>query len=209
MLRILAAIHLSENRYNEAMQVYNSIINQFPNSRNAVYARFEKYYAALNHASDLTTANQLLQEIRSLGLTDDEYLMKLELAEDLYANVIGSPSLGKSSNFIAQGKQTQTIPTEYKLFGNYPNPFNPSTTISYALPFASEVKVTVYDLRGSVVRTFMLGDQSAGYRNLLWDGKNDVGESISSGVYIYTIRAVSLEGNGKTFTKSSKLMLLK
>lgn len=56
ILRILAAIHLDENRYDEAMQVYHSIIAQFSNSRNAVYARFEKYYAALNHASALTTA---------------------------------------------------------------------------------------------------------------------------------------------------------
>ena len=209
VMRILAAIHVDENRYEEAMQVYTSIINQFPNSRNAVYARFEKYYAALNYASDLTTANQLLQEIRALGLTDDEFRMKLELAEYLFSTTNGSSTLHKSSIQTVQEKIQQSIPHEYALLGNYPNPFNPSTMISYALPFESEVSITIYDLTGSIIKSFDLNNQSAGYKDLLWDGRNNYGQLVSSGVYIYTIKAVSLEGNGKSFAKSSKLMLLK
>ena len=209
VLRILAAIYLDENRYEEAMQTYTTIINQFPNSRNAVYARFDKFYAALNHAQNLTTAGQLLQEVRALGLTDDEFLMKLEFAETLYNSESGSLSLGKSTVQTVKQQIQQTLPNEYELLGNYPNPFNPSTTISYALPFESEVSITIYDLTGSIIKSFDLNNQSAGYKNVIWDGRNNYGEFISSGVYIYTIRTFSLEGNGKSFAKSSKLMLLK
>ena len=209
VLRILAAIYLDENRYEEAIQTYTAIINQFPNSRNAIYARFEKLYAAINHAKNLTTAGQLLQEIRALGLTDDEFLMKLHFAENLYSNASGSSTLGKSTFQAVQEHVTQSIPNEYALFGNYPNPFNPSTTISYALPFESEVSITIYDLTGSIIKSFVLNSQSAGFKDLLWDGRNNYGQLVSSGVYIYTVMAVSLEGNGKSFAKSSKLMLLK
>ena len=66
-----------------------------------------------------------------------------------------------------------------------------------------------YDLTGSIVRSFIFNTQSAGYKNVLWDGNNNYGEAVSSGVYIYMIKAVSLEGDGRSFTKSAKLMLMK
>ena len=119
------------------------------------------------------------------------------------------PILFKSSFYAAQNRKEKTSPNEYALLGNYPNPFNPSTTISYSLPFESEVSITIYDLTGSIIKSFVPSNQSAGYKNLLWDGRNNYGQLVTSGVYIYTIKAVSLEGNGKSFAKSSKVMLLK
>lgn len=101
-----------------------------------------------------------------------------------------------------------TLPKEYQLFGNYPNPFNPSTTISYALPERSSVRIAIYDLQGRIVKSFVLGAQSAGYQNIKWNGTNDQGASLASGVYLYRVNASSLE-RGKSFDKSAKMILLK
>ena len=103
----------------------------------------------------------------------------------------------------------ESIPEKYELLGNYPNPFNPSTTIKYALPFNSNVELTIYDMNGKEVRKFVINTQSKGYGNVVWDGTNNNGIQVSSGVYVYKFKAISLEGNGKVFEKSAKLMLLK
>jgi len=93
--------------------------------------------------------------------------------------------------------------------GNYPNPFNPSTTISYALPYSSNVELTIYDITGKVVRTFNEEVQSAGYQNIVWNGTNQNGSRVSSGIYFYRFKAASLESNGKVYEKTAKLILLK
>jgi photosystem II stability/assembly factor-like uncharacterized protein len=97
----------------------------------------------------------------------------------------------------------------FNLSQNYPNPFNPSTTISYILPVESDVQIAIYDLIGGIVKTLISNSQSAGYKTAVWDGKNDYNESVASGIYICTIKAVSLEGDERSFTKSSKLVLMK
>ena len=90
--------------------------------------------------------------------------------------------------------ETQAIPEATALLPNYPNPFNPETWIPYHLATDAEVTVTIYDIRGSVVRTLIFGHQSAGVyesrgRAAYWDGKNALGESVASGLYFYTLTA--------------------
>jgi hypothetical protein len=101
-----------------------------------------------------------------------------------------------------------TLPKEYQLFNNYPNPFNPSTTISYALPEKSAVQIAIYDVQGRIVKSFAFGAQSAGYQRVVWNGRNDQGTSLASGVYIYRVKASSLERT-TSFDKSAKMILLK
>ena len=86
------------------------------------------------------------------------------------------------------------IPEETVLLANYPNPFNPETWIPYHLANSSEVTITVYDIRGTIVRQLNLGHQHEGYytsrnRAAYWDGRNTVGERVASGVYIYQLQA--------------------
>ena len=97
----------------------------------------------------------------------------------------------------------------HELLGNYPNPFNPSTTISYALPFNSNVELAIYDLTGKVVKEFIINGQSAGYQNIVWSGINRNGSLVSSGVYFYRFKAVSLEKNNEVYTKTTKMMIVK
>ena len=86
------------------------------------------------------------------------------------------------------------IPEETVLLANYPNPFNPETWIPYQLANPSEVEITIYNARGSVVHRLKLGHQREGYhtsrsRAAYWDGRNAVGERVASGVYFYQLRA--------------------
>ena len=83
---------------------------------------------------------------------------------------------------------------ETDLLANYPNPFNPETWIPYKLAKASDVKIIIYDAKGFMVRTLVLGHQSAGYytsrsRAAYWDGRNTLGEQVASGIYFYQLQA--------------------
>jgi hypothetical protein len=85
------------------------------------------------------------------------------------------------------------LPTGYDLSQNYPNPFNPSTTISFDLSVNmgvnQPVNLTVYDIRGRHVRTLVDSELSPGSHKIHWDGRNDRGESVASGIYLYTLSA--------------------
>lgn len=101
------------------------------------------------------------------------------------------------------------LPTAFALDGNYPNPFNPSTTIRYALPEAAEVTIAIFNARGERVRTLVRARQTPGFRSALWDGRNDRGEAVSSGVYLYRMSARSVDGGTRPFSASGKMVLLK
>ena len=100
------------------------------------------------------------------------------------------------------GKTHDVIPTAYSLGQNYPNPFNPETRISYSLPELAYVKLSIYDINGTLVKTLQDGNQSIGRYELVWNGENSFGIKVGSGVYFYRIRA-------NNFTKVRKMILLK
>ena len=88
-------------------------------------------------------------------------------------------------------------PEKTSLLANYPNPFNPETWIPYHLANASDVSITIYDVRGTVVRRLDLGHQQEGYyanrsRAAYWDGRNDIGEHVASGIYFYQLQTDNL-----------------
>jgi hypothetical protein len=90
----------------------------------------------------------------------------------------------------------------YRLHQNYPNPFNPVTTIRFEIPAAQHVTVAVYSVRGELVRTLLDGRRNGGAREVSWDGRDQRGAPVHSGVYFYTIRAGG-------FTESRRMVLLK
>ncbi len=95
-----------------------------------------------------------------------------------------------------------TVPEKYTLSQNYPNPFNPTTTIAFGLRNAGQVRLVVYNVLGQKVRTLADAVMGAGNYTATWDGRNDRGAQLSSGVYFYR-----LEAQGFTMTRS--MMLLK
>ena len=99
------------------------------------------------------------------------------------------------------------IPEETALLHNYPNPFNPETWIPYQLAEPADITIHIYAASGVLVRTLALGHQAAGiyqYRSraAYWDGKNEVGESVASGIYFYTLTA-------SDFTATRKMLIMK
>ena len=99
------------------------------------------------------------------------------------------------------------IPDKTTLLANYPNPFNPETWIPYQLATPASVSISIYSAGGTLVRTLVLGNKTAGlYQNrsraAYWDGRNELGESVASGVYLYTLSAGE-------FTATRKMLVLK
>ena len=102
---------------------------------------------------------------------------------------------------------TLLIPERTALLANYPNPFNPETWIPYQLAEPADVTLRIYGVNGVLVQTLNLGHQPAGLyhqrnRAAYWDGKNEVGESVASGVYLYTLTAGD-------FTRTRKMLIMK
>lgn len=94
------------------------------------------------------------------------------------------------------------IPAEYSLDQNYPNPFNPTTLIRFGLPEEAEISLTIYNIMGEAVRLLDAGRKNAGYHQAVWDGRNNHGEYVPSGIYLYTLKA-----GERSFTK--KIVFLK
>jgi len=108
-----------------------------------------------------------------------------------------------SNSVVTMGVlEVQSTPTEFALLQNFPNPFNPETTIKYNLAESADVHLQIYNVVGQVVRTLVVERQSAGRYQVRWNGTDDRGMAVSSGIYFYHVSA------GK-FQDVRKLMLLK
>ena len=97
---------------------------------------------------------------------------------------------------------SQHTVTSYELLQNYPNPFNPSTAISFALPEASEVTLSIFNTNGQLVKQLVAGAMNAGRHNFTWDATDERGQRVASGVYLYVL-------NAGEFTAQRRLLLLK
>jgi len=102
---------------------------------------------------------------------------------------------------VLLGARFQEIPEKFRV-NAYPNPFNPSTTVSYDLPSAEQVTIVIYDVLGQEVRRLVDDQTAAGRYNIRWDARDNGGRSVGSGVYIARIDA-------GTFSQSQKMLLLK
>ncbi len=98
--------------------------------------------------------------------------------------------------------ELRNLPTEYQLSHNYPNPFNPETTIKYQLPKPGFVTLKIYNMLGQAVRTLVAEEKKAGYYQIIWDGRDSQGQVVANGIYLYQLKA----GN---FEKTRKMIMLK
>ena len=112
----------------------------------------------------------------------------------------GSPG-SLNSSYMSNEDEVLTS-TEFILNNNYPNPFNPVTTISYTLPQAALVRMTIYDLLGRQVKSLLHEYQTPGFKSLQWNATNDLGRPVAAAVYLYMIQAGE-------FTQTKKMVLLK
>jgi hypothetical protein len=150
------------------------------------------------------------------GLTQGEPVSGDGLLAELDFRLIGSPneayfdlreafvaSPATRTSRIANLGSAQLTPQDFHLGANYPNPFNPSTTIEYALPRSGPVSLHIYDVLGRRVRTLVQkADHPLGFYNLKWDGLDQVGRSVGSGLYFYRLIAPG-------FVRTQKMALVK
>jgi hypothetical protein len=125
-----------------------------------------------------------------------------------YNNVLGlAYNLTGDPSGIKDETEDNAVPKEYALSQNYPNPFNPSTSIEFSLPFNSDVRLTVYNLLGQIVTELVNEEIIAGNYSVVWNGTDNNGLKVSSGVYLYKLQATGT--NGKEFQQIRKMVLLK
>ena len=104
--------------------------------------------------------------------------------------------------FLASNDVINQLPHAFNLYNNYPNPFNPVTTLRYDLPEDALVNITIYDIMGRIVRTLINSQQNAGFKSIQWNATNDAGSPLSAGLYLYKIQADNL-------VQTRKMVLLK
>ena len=115
-----------------------------------------------------------------------------------------------SSPAVSISDNNHTVPKDVYLNQNYPNPFNPTTSLEYSIKENAFMSLKIYTIRGKLVKTLVNEAQSAGVKQVSWDGTNDNNEHVSSGVYVYRIEAkTTAESRQNIFTSSKKMILLR
>lgn len=155
---------------------------------------------SLKETGDYVKINEELIPARQDGLYD--YLDSDIAAGYSYYYKVEDVSKDGSKTVHGPVKAEAPVPKEYKLAQNYPNPFNPSTTIRFDVPQVSHITLEVYNILGQKVRTLMDREMQPGYHIAVWDGLNDYGMRVSSGVYYYRISA-------NEFSDVKKMAILK
>ncbi|NIR70305.1 T9SS type A sorting domain-containing protein, partial [candidate division KSB1 bacterium] len=132
--------------------------------------------------------------------TTETSIVITDVSETYYFRVTAVDAQGNESPFSNEIPVTVDFPTdvrssegqipqEFVLQQNYPNPFNPTTTITYGLPVDAKVSIKIFNILGQLVKTLVDENQKAGIKSVTWQGTNDAGRSVASGVYLYQMRA--------------------
>ena len=157
---------------------------------------------------DLTGYDVYLDSLFLENVTDTEFQFDNLVYEQTYlAGVSAVYDDGTSEIIEIDFTYTGTgvgndIISKTDLLGNYPNPFNPTTRISYSLLQQEMVNISIYNVKGEKIKTIVNEIMSTGNHQILWQGTNDKGKSVSSGIYFYKLRA------GR-YTETGKMILLK
>ena len=181
--------------YEEAILNFEEIIDDPPSEIDSVLAIIDLGYTYLvmeengDRASFVGNIAELKPESR------EEFEQN---QEDLLACLLENPAVYQD-NIPSE----DMIPESALLYSNFPNPFNPETTISFSLPETSDVELSIYNIKGQKVRTLLAEEREMGKHSVVWSGDDDTGKKVSSGVYFYQI-AVNDE-----IEKMNKCLLLK
>ncbi len=121
---------------------------------------------------------------------------------------------GQGGTFCKQAAVTDTeeltqLPETFALHQNYPNPFNPTTEIKFDLPEPGQVTFTIFNIVGQKVRSLLNGPKAAGYHSVLWDGKDEFGNEVASGVYVYRIRVLPNGADSRLFESAKKMTIMR
>ncbi len=178
----------------EIEQVLPEVVKEGPDGDKAV--AYDELIPILIEAlkEQQRTINALINGLKQHGITIDiaanAAATEEEAQHDQKLDKLPNPS------------HAEAIPAKYGLSFNYPNPFNPTTTLQYSLPHAGHVTIKIYDALGREVRTLIDEQKAIGYHTVQWDGKNQAGENMANGAYVCRMQAGD-------FSASHKMSLVK
>ncbi len=143
------------------------------------------------------------------GTQQANHVNMVNIGGSIYGWMVGNGGTVARFRRIAVGVEVvgNEIPTVFALSQNYPNPFNPTTNIKYDLPEQATVTLKIYNILGQEVMTLANGAQAAGRYEATWEGRNNFGAQVSSGVYFYRFEATG--ASGQTFSTLKKMLFLK
>ncbi len=178
-----------------AMELYRGKIYYVGGSNNGTPQRYDIYRSVLTYdfASDSWT-------VEPETISSARIWMGSAIYRDQFYVFGGFDSLGQAVDIVETIKlqplvaiddedNSSIIPDHFTLEQNYPNPFNPTSTIRYGLPVAADVRLTIHNVLGQEVRQAVSGRLLAGKHEFVWDGLNDRGEQVASGIYFYRLQA--------------------
>jgi hypothetical protein len=169
-----------------------------------VFSTYTNGNAAGSLCGTITTVNTIVGKTGKVVWTGYDLttirssLNRLKLVHEVLVGVLGVPA----PNGLSTGSPTPQAGMVYSLAQNAPNPFNPRTEINFSLASKAPVRLEVFNIMGQVVRTLVNEERSAGSYQVAWDGLNDTGESVTSGVYFYKL-------NAGDFTETRKMVLVR
>jgi len=163
-----------------------------------LYALNNGFVEVIEHG--LTSSEAVVGFKRAIGMKETPSVFQAEANRQAVIGFVVQADKNKLPTGIANSGDT--APDRFALFQAYPNPFNPFTSISFNLPAQSDISVRVYNQLGQEVRTLFKGEKSAGTHRLRWNGANNSGELVASGVYIYRLES-------PVFTESKRVVFLK
>lgn len=155
-----------------------------------------------NYGSTFTPYWSLNRSVVGMYKKPQSNLLYAITAKTLYEITPADTQVIKQLSTVTGLIEPQPLVQDFKLFQNYPNPFNPTTIISYKLPVSSEVELKIYNLLGQKVRSLVNERKPAGFYQVQWDGRDETGKEVSSGVYIYRLKAGD-------FIQSKKMLLIR
>ncbi|MDR3626399.1 MAG: T9SS type A sorting domain-containing protein [Ignavibacteriaceae bacterium] len=196
--KLIADNNLQTGQFNKAINTYDYFIKTYPNDYYGINARFQELFAYLHVKGDKVTAQQILSDIKALNLsaTDPQWFPQIQMAEYL----LSSPGISvdqEQAGQFSKDKELENTITDFALFNNYPNPFNPTTLIEYQIPKDGYVSLKVYDVLGRLVRTLVDGYKTVGKYSVSFDASK-----LASGIYIYELKS-------SNFSSIKKMILTK
>jgi len=149
---------------------------------------------------DLSDWTEVVYYFNSASNTEDEYWLGCYTNTGAVFNIDDISIIKASSSALED--YAVTVPVNYSLNQNYPNPFNPNTTISFSIPKDDDVNLFIYDVSGRTVNTLVNDKMSSGAHTATWNGTDDTGKIVPSGVYFYKLQT-------GTFSDTRRMMFLK
>jgi hypothetical protein len=172
----------------------------------------------LDKAANYIPGEYVISSGGVLGASSTNYRHDATLGESFVGGLQGSNYLmpvgfwksGENQRPVAiEYPLTENVPMEFKLYQNFPNPFNPETSIEFELPSQCLVMIEIYNTAGQQIRLLNSKIQGPGFVQIIWDGRDNNAKAVGSGVYLYRATVLPLEGKNILFQQTKKMLLVK